>query len=193
MIAPGASLRASASRWFFGCDWLGPRRSETAMRRRLPWVTSLAVCAIACDGASVPSPTAPTQPPTLVATGPLLPFVERYATVTVGDIVRTQVAADDVLCYPPFYCKYFRVTVPRDGLLEVGLTHAPGAIYSGPTTPIDMWIAGSRGGEIWMEFHKPDIEAFSRIRATAGETYQIGVVSYELPGVTFQLRFLLTP
>ena len=163
------------------------------MRRLFLWVTSLAVCAVACDGTPVPSPTAPTQPPTLVVTGPLLPFAQRYTTVTIGDVVRTQVTADDVSCWAPYCCQFFLVTVPRDGLLEVGLTHAPGAIYSGPTTPIDMWIAGSRGGEIWMEFHKPDIEAFSRIRATAGETYQIGVVSYEMPGVTFQLRFLLTP
>jgi hypothetical protein len=39
----------------------------------------------------------------------------------------------------------------------------------------------------------PHVEACARMRVVAGETYQVGVVSYELPGVTFQLRFSLTP
>lgn len=60
-------------------------------------------------------------------------------------------------------------------------------------TPIDMWIAGSRGRQSsWMDFHLADVEAYARMRVIAGETYQVGVVSYELPGVTFQLRFSLT-
>lgn len=102
--------------------------------------------------------------------------------------------AADVACDFNFYCKYFVLRAPRDGTLEIGLTHAPGAVYGPPlSTPIDMWVGRATGGVVWMDVHCPDVEAYARIPATAGETYQVGVVSYEMPGVAFQLRFLLRP
>jgi len=162
------------------------------MRHLLPWVTSLAICALGCDG-TTRLPTAPSQPPTLVSTGPLVPFAGRYTSVAVGDVIRAQVTADDVPCDFGYYCRYFLVMAPREGTLEIGLTHAPGAIYAPPMTPIDMWISGARGGQIWMDTHYPDVEGYARIRASAGATYQVGVVSYEMPGVAFQLRFSLAP
>ena len=92
------------------------------------------------------------------------------------------------------YCKFFELTAPVAGTLEIGLTHAPGKIFGPPgSTPIDMWVTGGRGGPVWMDFHYPDVEAYARIPATAGGAFQVGVVSYEVPGVTFQLRFLLQP
>ena len=81
--------------------------------------------------------------------------------------------------------------VPRDGLLEVGLTHTLGGNLSPPFSPINIWTRGAAGPQVWMDVHYPDVEAFARIPATAGETYQAGVVSYEIPGVTFQLRVVL--
>ena len=56
-----------------------------------------------------------------------------------------------------------------------------------------MWVSNRRGALVWMDSHIPNVEAYARIPAIAGETYFVQVVSYEMPGVTFQLRFLLRP
>jgi hypothetical protein len=102
------------------------------------------------------------------------------------------VTDDDVSCYSGYRCRYFRVTVPRDGTLEVGMTHAPGTIYFPPLSgPIDMWIRDPLGREFWMDGRDPKAEEYAHAPAIAGETYEVGVVSYEIPGVTFQLRFSL--
>ena len=150
--------------------------------RFLPWVGSLALCAFGCGGPA--SPTAPSQAPA--------PIAARFMSVEIGDVVRTQVTAADVPCDFGYYCKFFELEAPRDGTLEIGLTHAPGRIFGAlGTTPIDMWVTGGRSGPVYMDAHAPDVEAYARVPATAGGTFQVGVVSYEMPGVTFQLRFLL--
>ena len=89
-------------------------------------MTSLALCAIACDGPSVPSPSAPSQttpnqPAATVDTGQQhLVFSDRYTSVALGQVVRSQVTADDVACGWGYYCKYFQLSVLRDGTLEKG-------------------------------------------------------------------------
>jgi hypothetical protein len=160
------------------------RQRLNASPRFLSWLGALVLCATGCgtDG----GPTAPT---------PSAPFGGRFTTVDIGDVIRTEVTAADVACDFGFYCKYFVLAAPRAGTLEIGLTHAPGALYGPPSsTPIDMWVGKATGGGlVWMDVHRPDVEAYARIPASAGETYQVGVVSYEMPGVSFQLRFLLRP
>ena len=148
------------------------------MRQPLSWVTVLALSTLGCHGGFDANPTAPSSP------------TNRYTVAAVGDVVRAQVTSDDVPCDFGFYCKYFQVAVSRDGTFEVGLTHARGRIHS---APIDMWIMGAGGSPTWMDGYDPDVESYARMRAVAGTTYEVGVVSYEMPSVSFQLRFSLVP
>jgi hypothetical protein len=111
----------------------------------------------------------------------------------IGDVVNTQITADDVPCDFGYYCKYFEVTVSADGTFEAGLTHAPGRLFSPPMTPIDMWVSGPGGPPVWMDVHHPDVEGYARMRALRGGTYSVGIVSYEMPGVAFRVRFSLLP
>jgi hypothetical protein len=110
-----------------------------------------------------------------------------------GQIVRSEIGTADILCdSPDFYCRYYRVTVPQDGTLDVGMTHTPGRIYSLPQAPIDMWITLPYGRRLWMEGYRgPNVVAYAHAPVAAGETLEIGVVSYEVPGVTFELTFSL--
>ena len=156
------------------------------------WILGIGLAATssACDegvplGRSAPS-TFPSQPRTL----PVVPFYERAIVVEAGDVMRGQVGNADVPCDFGYYCKFYLLTVPRDGTLEVGMIHAPGALFSPPFAPIDMWIQNDVGHKFWMDGKGPDIEAFARVGTVrSGQQYQVGIVSYELPGVTYQLRF----
>ena len=59
-------------------------------------------------------------------------------------------------------------------MLEVGLTHAPGRIH---LAPIDMWIMGAGGSPTWMDSYDSGVESYARMRAIAGTTYKVGVIS----------------
>ncbi len=148
------------------------------MRQPLSWVTVLALSTLGCTEGFDANPTAPSS------------SANRYTVAAIGDVVHAQVTTNDVPCDSGFYCKYFQVAVSGDGTLEVGLTHAPGRIHS---APIDMWIMGAGGPPTWMDGYDSGVESYARMRAIAGTTYKVGVISYEMPGVAFQLRFSLTP
>ena len=115
---------------------------KTSIPRFLPWVAWLAL-ALGCG-----SPFSPTALSQTSSNGP-----RRFMSVAIGDVVRTEVTTADVPCDSGFYCKFFELTTPREGTLEVGLTHSPGRIFGTPgSTPIDMWVTGGRHGPVWMNF-----------------------------------------
>ena len=136
------------------------------MRKPLSWVTVLALSTVRCTGGFDANPTAPSS------------SANRYTVAAIGDVVRAQVTTDDVPCDSGFYCKYFQVAASGDGMLEVGLTHAPGRIHS---APIDMWIMGAGGPPTWMDGHKSGVESYARMRAIAGTTYEVGVITTRCP------------
>lgn len=160
------------------------------MRTSLPWVPILFLSTAACDDAPRSLPTSPSA-----LSSPGSPFVGRYTAVALGQVVVAQIGAEDVACDAAgFYCRYYRVTVPHEGTLEVGITHAPGRIFFSPglNAPLDMWLTRASGAEAWTEGYRgPDVPAHARTPISAGETVQIAVVSYEMPGVTYELTFTL--
>jgi hypothetical protein len=151
-------------------------------RTLLSTITLLAGCALGCSTTASPGLTA----------GPTAPIVSRFSVAAIGDVIHGQVTTADVPCDFGYYCRYFQVVAPRDGVLEVGLTHTPSAIHSPPSGPMDMWVLGGHLGPVWMEGVGPNVEHYARVRAVAGQSYEVGVVSYELPGVQFQIRFNLS-
>jgi hypothetical protein len=142
----------------------------------------LSLMLTACSGVppTAPSRPPPPAPPTPVPTPPRspVPFVDRYTEITVGAVVQSVVQADDPLCAeePLWPCKYFRITPPRDGTLEVELTHTGGNL--------DLSFYDIYGGRWWYPI---------RVPVKAGATYQIAIWEYEYPGLAFVLRTSLEP
>jgi hypothetical protein len=153
-------------------------------------IAVLVAFAMACDDASRSVPASPSA-----LSRPSSPFADRYTAVALGQVVVAQVGTDDVACDAAgFYCRYYRVTVPREGTLEVGFTHSLGRIFFSPglNAPIDMWLTRASGHQVWMEGYRgADIVAHARTAVSAGETVQVAVISYEVPGVAFELTFSL--
>src|SRR5262245_12282053 len=134
--------------------------------------------AVACG---TPPPSAPTPLPTPPVPAPVpprspYPFVDRYTAIEVGSTVHGVVMADDPLCAdePLWPCKYFRVTPPHDGMLDVTLTHTGGNL--------DVSFYDRYGGRWWLPIS---------VRVKGGDTYQIAIWEYEYPGLEFELRTTL--
>lgn len=124
---------------------------------------------------SITAPTVPTVVPALP-----IAFAERFTVMTVDEMVRSRVTTDDPPCvdFPEFRCQYFRLTAPRDGIVDVIITttHAVSSQLQ------DISIRDSQGADIW-----GPVGGRVSIRIKAGEVYQV-TVWYAAPGVEFELR-----
>lgn len=140
----------------------------------------LGLTVAACSSGSYTAPpNSPSRLPSPAPTPPrLFAFAEPYTSITLGDVVHARVGADDPVC-DQWHCQYFRVTVPRDGRLEVVMTFIRGNL--------DVSVTDSAGRESWDPRPLlPDVRV--SVQATGGATYQIAIWEYEFPGVEFELR-----
>jgi hypothetical protein len=142
----------------------------------------LGLLAAACGGDGSAVPTAPIQTPAFSTPAPPpVVFAERYTQITLGEVVKGRVNADDPMC-DAWQCQYFRLTAPSDGRLIVTLTSSIGTSTGGIN--LDLVVTDPEGREWWQP---------SPVQAKGGVTYQIAILEYESPGVEFELRTSLEP
>ena len=128
-----------------------------------------------------PTPAAPPVPAPAPAPAPApsqTTFREPYTEIALGETVTALVSADDPRCggWPEWPCKFFRVTPPHDGTLDVELKNVGGNL--------DLSVEDREGREWWYPIS---------VRVSAGRTYQITIWEYEFPGLEFHLRTSMRP
>jgi hypothetical protein len=154
----------------------------------------LAVLVSACDAVSTfptspgpvtPQPSAPPPPP------PAVPRSEVAVDIALGEVVRSHVTVDDSLCDPawPHRCRYYRLTAPTSGLLNVVMAWTPQQL---DPYPLDI-DAVDEQGRGYLPTVGPGHQRQLWVDATAGSTYFIGIWSFFLPGEEFELRTSIQP
>ena len=147
------------------------------------------VAVAACDNLSQSrhfvNPTAPTPtvyvPPPPVAFAPL-----QYTAIQIGEVVRERITDPpecvDFLGWP---CRYFSVTAPTSGKLEVALTFA---IDTNRNQGVDLTVraADGTGGQTWAQFFARE-EARVVAPVVAGKQYYI-TMWYTYAGMEFSLN-----
>ena len=155
----------------------------------------------ACGGSETSrlpvAPSAPATPPLVSNEPSMSPPTRRGSqpdlgkTIPLGETVRSRVAPDDPLCGEayPYGCKYFRVLVPQDGVLEITVRWS--ATQSSPY-PLDMDVIGPSGAG-WAGEIASGPQRIARGLAAAGATYVIEVWSFLTPHEPFELTTSLRP
>ena len=158
-------------------------------------IVLLALTASGCNGSSrellpvTPTPTA--AAPTVSTEPPLSPPSQRPrqpelgTSIAVDQAVSSRVTPDDPLCDPGwrYRCRYFRLAVPRDGVLRVTIQWNPAQL---DPYPLDMEIIGPSGSG-WLGQIGRGPQRIGRGRVSGGSTYVIEVWSFLTPGEPFEL------
>jgi hypothetical protein len=126
-----------------------------------------------------PSPVTPLPPPTRI---PVPAFTQR---IDIGEVVRSRATDEDPLCDTgwPYRCRYYGLTVPSAGWLNVTIgwdPELPGEY------PLDMGIIDGQGRE-WVSTPSGAALRHVAVPVTAGTTYVIEVWSFWSPPADFQL------
>jgi hypothetical protein len=143
------------------------------MRSIALWIALSTLAVSACGDQRRPLPTAPS---TFVPTPSLSPDprLDIGTPIDFGQTLTFTVANDDPVCPGAYqyHCRYFRVTVPQDGILLVTIRWKIPMSY-----PFDMGVLGPSGavadGQIGV-----GLERIARGRVSAGSTYVIEVWSF---------------
>ena len=143
---------------------------------------------VGCGDHEVSVPTAPTANPTPVIPLPRptrIPVPAFTQRIDIGEVVRSRATDEDPLCDPgwPYRCRYYGVTVPGPGWLNVtvGWNPALPGEYA-----LDMGIIDEQGREWVSEPAGPALRNVA-VLVTAG-TYVIEVWSFWSPPADFELK-----
>ena len=138
-----------------------------------------ALSGLGCDGYR----TGPSSPIAPAATPTVAPAPPQFPTISVGETVRFQFAADDPHCVGAGgRCRSYNVTAPSDGHLEVVLKSLSGDGSFVATT--EMYVVP--GGDWWDVGPGPRISVTVRVRA--GFVYEIRMYSATVPSMELELR-----
>jgi hypothetical protein len=153
-------------------------------------VVCFSMLALGCDGSRRSLlPTRPSElPPTATTpTSPQAPRVLTVAatTVAVGEVVNSRVTPDDPLCDPgwPHRCRYYRLTIAEDGVLDVAMGWSP---QQPDPYPLDIDVLGSFGPVSPTQVG-PGPRRRVGVRVKAGDTCLIEIWSFLTPGEEFEL------
>jgi len=155
----------------------------------------LAVLASGCDGVTslptapgpvTPQPSAPSPSPS-----PAVPRSQVAVDIALGDVVRSHVTDDDPLCDPswPHRCRYYRLTPPTSGVLNVTIAWSPQVL---DPYPLDVDVVDEQG-RMYFPSVGPGHQRQMSMAVTAGSTYFIGIWSFVWPGEEFELRTAIQP
>jgi hypothetical protein len=154
-------------------------------------IVCLVAAAVGCGGSDVPSPTAAPSvlPPRPIAPPPsaIVPVPAGGIPIGVGEVVVSRVMPEDPLCDPawPYRCRYFRVTAPTDGLMEVIMRCPVLAVRY----VVDLGVIDTEG-RAW--FGQPQFvlgpQRSVTLRVAAGATYFVEIWSVDAPGEEFEVR-----
>jgi hypothetical protein len=161
------------------------------MRSLCLWVAVSTLAVYGCGDERRLSPTAPTSMlPTLPVVPPQPPppspdpgRLDIGTPIEFGQTFTFTVTNDDPVCGGAylFHCRYFRLTVPNDGVLVVSIRWKIPASY-----PFDMSVFGPSGaiadGQIGV-----GLERIARGRVRSGTTYAIEVWSFLTTPEPFEL------
>ena len=105
--------------------------------------------------------------------------------IALGQAISSRVTDDDPICGSayPFPCRYFRVAVPQDGVLEITIRWS--AALRDPY-PLDMDVIGPSGVG-WIGEIAEGPRRIARGRVAGGNTYVIEVWSFLTPHEPFEL------
>ena len=175
---------------------------------------TLALVTAACDAGV--TTTAPTSTPSVrpapaagAADGPLngpapptptgfgtWPISDRYTPLAVGETIIGRITAEDARCVVDFgeHCRYYRVTSPATGLLEIVLK-SDGMETSYVSAPLDLYITNVTDlpGFGWDPVFGPGPQMRVSALVKTGESYQVTVWSSKVPGVNFEIRASVWP
>jgi hypothetical protein len=154
-------------------------------------VVTFAMVALGCDGARSVLPTAPGEldpRATTPAAAPVVPT--NAATIVIGEVVNSKVTMDDPLCDPrwPHRCRYYRLTAPADGFLEVTMRWS---VEQPDPYPLDIDIISAFGRMGLPPDVGPGPQRRVAPRVKAGDTYTIEISSFLSPGEAFELTTAL--
>jgi|RhiMetdeSRZDD1v2_1073273.scaffolds.fasta_scaffold335783_3 hypothetical protein len=153
----------------------------------------LAVLASACDATST-IPTAPTpvtpRPPA-PSPPPAVPRDAVAVDIGLGEVVRSRVTHDDPLCDPAWAhrCRYYRLTAPTSGLLNVAMTWNRQAL---DPYPLDVDVVDELGNTYFPSVG-PGTQRNVWLSVAPGRRYVIGIWSFTSPPEEFELRSSIQP
>jgi hypothetical protein len=112
------------------------------------------------------------------------------ATIAVGEVVNSQVTMDDPLCDPgwPHRCRYYRLTAPADGVLDVTMRWSS---QQPDPYPLDIDVISAIGRMGLPAGVGPGPQRRVTLRVKAGDTYVIEIWSFLSPGEGFELSTTL--
>lgn len=152
-------------------------------------IVCLGLVALGCDRGlpTAPTPGATAVPLPLPSPSPQPPF---GSDIEVGEVITSRVTPDDPQCglVAPFFCRYYRLTPPRDGVLHVTLAWSP---QLHDNYPLDMGVIDPHGRERTATVVGPAQRGVS-LRVTAGAPYVIEIWSFLSPAAEFELRSSLS-
>jgi hypothetical protein len=126
-------------------------------------------------------PTAPSEPAPA-------PRPMNFPSITVGEVVRFQVATDDWACSGTSgRCRSYNITAPSDGLLSFAITSTSGDTSFLGT--LELYVVP--GADEWEVGPGPQIGA--RVEVRAGSIYEIRMFSAVVPSLELELRTRLAP
>jgi hypothetical protein len=161
--------------------------------RHLPVsVLCVAVLASGCDSNSFPTAPSPVTPrPAAPSLPPAIPRADVATDIALGEVVRGRVADDDPLCEPawPHRCRYYRLTAPTSGVLNVAMAWGPQVL---DPYPLDI-DAVDEQRRMYFPSVGPGNQRQLWIAVTAGSTYLIGIWSFVWPAEEFELRTSIQP
>ena len=153
----------------------------------------LAMLALGCDGGRSVWPTVPSQLPPATTTptpppGPMVP--PNAATIAVGDVVKSLVTVDDPLCDPGWAhrCRYYRLTVPADGILDVTITWSS---QQPDPYPLDIDVISALGRSGPPAAVGPGPQRRVTLSVKSGDMYTIQIWSFLSPAEAFELSTTL--
>lgn len=158
-------------------------------------IALLAILAWGCDNAGRQVAVAPSTVPAASTTVSEQPRMSPPShrdrqpdvgnVITLGQVISSHLTADDPICGDryPFRCRYFRLPVPEDGILEVTIRWS--ATQRDPY-PLDMDVVGPSGAG-WVGMIANGPHRVARGRATGGSTYVIELWSFLTPDEPFEL------
>lgn len=161
------------------------------MRHRLlASVVGVCLSGIGCTGgdSGLPWYRTPMAPTPVTAPRPAAPAPVTYNTITIGEVIRTEITAEDDPCVgSEGRCRNYQFVAPADGLFEVVAT---------PTTPENMYVVameiylvGPGAPDDWIVGPGARISVSARI--VAGARYEIRMYSEQVPSGEFELRTAL--
>jgi hypothetical protein len=111
-----------------------------------------------------------------------------FSSITVGEVVRFQIATDDWACAGSLgRCRSYNITAPSDGLMSIAITSTFDATsFLGS---LELYVVP--GADDWEV--GPGSRIGARVAVRAGSIYEIRIFSAVVPSVELELRTTLVP